>query len=218
MVDGADRATRWLSLSAAAEYVGVHPSTLRDWSERGIVAYLRTPGGHRRFAESDLSAFVAANKHDSTALVVLEPAAREIEARTLQQIHRGDLAHTSWRAAHGAEGVEQKREQGRRLLGLALQYVSRRTGRAAVIQEAEAIGRDYGRDAVARQISLPDTVHAFFFFRDTIIRATRPSGGSVADIDAEDVRIHHDLRVFLDAVFYAMLDAFEQNQRQLLTP
>lgn len=217
MADEQSRASeRWLTLSAAARYVGVHPSTLRDWAERGLVAHLRTPGGHRRFAEADLGAFVAANRHASVALVPLEPGVRELEDRTLRQIHHDVPPDAPWRGAHDPAGMEQKREQGRRLLGLALQYVSRQSGRATVVAEAEEIGREYGRDAVLRHISLPETVRAFAFFRDSLIRATRPTAAAIEQIDAEDVRIHHDLRVFLDVVFYAMLAAFEEDQRRLL--
>ena len=217
MLDEPQHSTpHWLTLSAAAQYVGVHASTLRDWAERGLVAHLRTPGGHRRFAEQDLQAFVAANRHASVALVPLEPMAREIEDRTLRHIHHDVPADAPWHGAHDTAGMEQKREQGRRLLGLALQYVSRQSGRETVVIEAEEIGREYGRDAVLRHIALPETVRAFYFFRDSLIRATRPSVAAIDQIDAEDMRIHRDLRVFLDVVFYAMLAAFEEDQRRLL--
>lgn len=206
---------QWLTLSAAAHFVGVHPSTLREWAERGIIAHLRTPGGHRRFAAVDLHAFMAASRHASTALVPLAPVAQEIEARTLQQIHAGVPAHAPWHGAHDATDIAHKREQGRRLLGLALQFVSRQSGREAVLAEAEEIGRDYGRDAVAHRLALPETVRAFYFFRDSLIQATRPSPPG-DPLDAEDARIHADLHVFLDAVFFAMLAAFEDYQRHLL--
>ena len=204
---GADR-TRLLTLSEAADFVGVHPSTLREWAERGLVTHLRTPGGHRRFFAQDLHAFLTASRQGGA----LVPATREIEERTLQHIHAGLPVDASWRGAHDTFDIEQKREQGRRLLGLALQYVSRQSGRESVIAEAEEIGRDYGRDAVERHISLPETVHTFYFFRDSLIRAARPTAPS-DEADDEDVRIHRDLRVFLDAVFFAMLAAFEASMR-----
>jgi excisionase family DNA binding protein len=207
MSDPAERA-RLLTLSEAADFVGVHPSTLRDWAERGIVTHLRTPGGHRRFFEQDLQAFLMASRQGGA----LVPATREIEARTLAQIHSGVPADASWRGAHDSVGIEQKREQGRRLLGLALHYVSRQSGRDAVIAEAEEIGREYGHDAVARHIPLPETVHAFYFFRDSLIRSARPTAPN-EEADDEDLRIHRDLRVFLDAVFFAMLAAFEAHMR-----
>ncbi|MBA3824734.1 MAG: MerR family DNA-binding transcriptional regulator, partial [Ktedonobacterales bacterium] len=144
MSDSEDRA-RLLTLSEAADFVGVHASTLREWAERGLVTHLRTPGGHRRFFTQDLQAFLAASRQGGA----LVPATREIEARTLHQIHVGVPMDASWHGAHDSLGIEQKREQGRRLLGLALHYVSRQSGRESVISEAEEIGRDYGRDAIA---------------------------------------------------------------------
>jgi excisionase family DNA binding protein len=215
MTDAERGLERWLTLSAAARFMGVHPSTLRDWAERGLVAYLRTPGGHRRFAEADLHAFVASNRHASLALVPLAPAAQDIEARTLRQIHSGVPTDAQWRGAHDPTGIEHKREQGRRLLGLALQFVSRQSGREVVLIEAEELGRDYGRDAALLQLPLPETVRAFYFFRDSLIRATRPSAPG-DPLDAEDARIHADLHTFLDVVFFAMLAAFEDQQRHFL--
>ena len=44
----------WLSLQQAAKVLGIHPTTLRAWSDRGRIASQRTPGGHRRFSRTDL--------------------------------------------------------------------------------------------------------------------------------------------------------------------
>lgn len=42
------------ALGEAAERLGVHPVTLRRWSESGKIRAVRTPGGHRRFPESEI--------------------------------------------------------------------------------------------------------------------------------------------------------------------
>ena len=39
----------WLSLSDAAKLLGVHPSTVRLWSDKGVLPTHRTSGGHRRY-------------------------------------------------------------------------------------------------------------------------------------------------------------------------
>lgn len=80
---GTEEQGHWLTLSEAATVVGVHPSTLRDWAERGLVAHLRTPGGHRRFQEFELRAFITGRSHGG-ALVPLAPPVREIEDRAIQ--------------------------------------------------------------------------------------------------------------------------------------
>ena len=49
----------WLSLGQASKRLGVTPSTIRKWSDQGQLPVFYTPGGHRRFRERDLEAFVA---------------------------------------------------------------------------------------------------------------------------------------------------------------
>ncbi|MCK4977066.1 MAG: helix-turn-helix domain-containing protein, partial [Anaerolineales bacterium] len=44
----------WLSLSDAAEILGVHPSTVRKWSDEGVLPVRRTKGGHRRYLRSEV--------------------------------------------------------------------------------------------------------------------------------------------------------------------
>jgi excisionase family DNA binding protein len=48
-----------------AEYFNVHPHTVDRWDRAGrLKAALRTPGGHRRYRESDV---IAAGKPDTGA-------------------------------------------------------------------------------------------------------------------------------------------------------
>jgi excisionase family DNA binding protein len=47
-----------LRVGEAAALLGVDPDTLRDWATQGRVAFIRTPGGHRRFRRSDLDLFI----------------------------------------------------------------------------------------------------------------------------------------------------------------
>ena len=44
-------------IAEAAKLLGVHPSTLRRWDEKGILRpSIRTPTGERRYTEADLKA------------------------------------------------------------------------------------------------------------------------------------------------------------------
>ena len=47
----------WLSLKQAADRLGIHPTTLRRWADSGEIPVMLTPGGHRRFAISDIERF-----------------------------------------------------------------------------------------------------------------------------------------------------------------
>lgn len=42
-------------ISVAAEIVGVHPQTLRNYERTGLLDPVRTSGGIRRFSEADLA-------------------------------------------------------------------------------------------------------------------------------------------------------------------
>ena len=56
----------WLTLGHAAAYLGVAPHTVRKWSDQGRLPALITPGGHRRFREQDLEAFIRSSTQTST--------------------------------------------------------------------------------------------------------------------------------------------------------
>jgi excisionase family DNA binding protein len=60
-------ATDWLTLGQAARYLGVAQSTIRKWSDQGRLPAFYTPGGHRRYRQRDLDAFVAGSSAASAA-------------------------------------------------------------------------------------------------------------------------------------------------------
>jgi len=48
-----------LSISEAAQVLGVSLSTVRRWSDAGVLPSYRTPGGQRRFSRDQLEDFLA---------------------------------------------------------------------------------------------------------------------------------------------------------------
>ena len=42
------------SIGEAADFLGVHVDTVRNWEKRGVLQSIKTPGGHRRYAKSTL--------------------------------------------------------------------------------------------------------------------------------------------------------------------
>jgi excisionase family DNA binding protein len=53
-----DGSRNFLNVGQAAEYLGVSPASLRNWSDQGRLPVYRTPGGQRRFRLSDLDDFL----------------------------------------------------------------------------------------------------------------------------------------------------------------
>jgi excisionase family DNA binding protein len=47
-----------LTVTEAASLLGVSPSTLRRWSNAGVLPCYRTPGGQRRFSREQIESFL----------------------------------------------------------------------------------------------------------------------------------------------------------------
>lgn len=209
-------ATNWLSLTEASEQLGVHPTTLRRWADAGQIPCFLTPGGHRRFRSSDLSAWMQG--HSSTDLVP-QPDALVQSAVGLarQDMAEHGVSRESWYTAFELEeDRQQMRDTGRRLFGLAIQYMSRTQGHEPILDQGRHIGGFYGQKCAERAISLVDTMRALFFFRDSLYRATKLGQISVGRYDAEDERIHRQLQGFMDEVMFACLSSYEQSWNRLV--
>ena len=205
----------WLSSTEASELLGVHQTTLRRWTDAGEIPCFRTPGGHRRFKAADLETWIAGKQ--STALTPqIGAVVQEMVGFTRHQMSEQQVSQEPWHVAFDRQNERQEmRETGRRLLGLAVQYMGRTSNHEPVLQEGRRIGEYYGRQCAQHDVSLVDTMHGFFFFRESLLRATRPGLATRGQYDAEEVRMHRQLRHFLDAVMYACLDSYEASCRAL---
>jgi excisionase family DNA binding protein len=57
----------WLGQGEAAQYLGIHPVTLRRWAaDAGEINYMVTAGGHRRLAATELKRFAEERLHLTT--------------------------------------------------------------------------------------------------------------------------------------------------------
>ena len=46
----------FMTIRDAADRLALNPETLRRWDRKGTITAYRTPGGYRRFLESDIDA------------------------------------------------------------------------------------------------------------------------------------------------------------------
>jgi excisionase family DNA binding protein len=101
----------WLTLGAAAKYLGVAQSTIRKWSDVGRVPTFYTPGGHRRYRRRDLDAFLERSGPvaSSGPLVLIVD-----DDERLRQYVRANLeleGYTVREAASAEAGLEALEEQ-----------------------------------------------------------------------------------------------------------
>jgi excisionase family DNA binding protein len=101
----------WLTLGAAAKYLGVAQSTIRKWSDVGRVPTFYTPGGHRRYRRRDLDAFL----ERSGPVVSTGPLVLIVDDdERLRQYVRANLeleGYTVREAASAEAGLEALEEQ-----------------------------------------------------------------------------------------------------------
>jgi excisionase family DNA binding protein len=154
--------TEWLSIRQAAEILGVHPSTVRLWADKGILPVHRTEGGHRRFRQSDLQIWLK-SRTSGTEDIPNALSGRILEA-IRQKIMAGDLQNEGWYQRLSDEARGQYRASGKHLLR-GLQHFLSRTDKTTAIGEAHALGYEYASRARRYDLDLTEAVQAFLFFR-----------------------------------------------------
>src|SRR5438874_1692631 len=109
---------QWLSLDEAAKRLSVHPTTLRDWADRGRIRTFRTPGGHRRFSESDVVGLGAETKPDLALLM------HATVGQTRIATTEGRLATETWYRRFDEAAKQRQRELGVELVQLLVAFLA----------------------------------------------------------------------------------------------
>lgn len=156
----------WLSLSDAAALLGVHPSTVRLWSDKGALPVHKTKGGHRRYRRAEVELWAQARNHPD-----LEPGnvAQNALGQVRLQISESHLETQGWYQKLGTEARESYRRGGKALVFGMMAHLNA-TGEESV-SEAEAIGYEYASRARSAGLSLIEAVEAFLFFRNLLAQS-----------------------------------------------
>jgi excisionase family DNA binding protein len=201
---------RWLSLSEAANLLGVHPSTVRNWSDQGVLPVHRTQGGHRRYRRNELELWVQSQRANGSneASLVVQNALRS----TRFQISEGALQAEKWYRRLDEEAREQYRVSGRALLQGLINYLNSDGEKA--FAEAEALGYEYAARGRRYGLSSVDATSALLFFRHVLIE-------SMLNVyEAAAVRSPHawsdmmrKVSEFTDCILLTMLETYDAYQR-----
>jgi excisionase family DNA binding protein len=182
----------WLSLAEAAQLLGVHPSTLRRWSDEGRVPSVRTEGGHRRFERTVIEQHLT-EQNTATPALKAPHTAPPVWVRTFQ-----------------GTSLTEVRQLGQRLLGLMLQYVTRQNEDERFLTEGRLVGQGYGKETAEAGLAMLHMVEAFLYFRSqftemTIHLPTFPRPGD----DAEVRRLHGRMDRFMNEVLLGAIEGYE---------
>ncbi len=201
---------KWLSLSEAAQVLGVHPGTVRNWSDQGVIPVHRTSGGHRRYLHNELDLWVQSQRMENQDDVnrVVQNALRT----TRVQISEGRLASEAWYQKLDEDARAQYRTSGRTLMQGLVTFMHSQVEGAG--QEAEALGYEYASIGRRFGLSSVEAATAFMFFRGMLIESM------LGVYEAAAVRSPHawssmfrKINLFTDRILMKILDTYEAYER-----
>ncbi len=157
----------WISLSEAADLLGIHPATARLWADRNELPSRRTNGGHRRFRRTDIEARLRQDNEPRS-----DPAAQLLIQSVLGRVRfaftDGTLNTLSWYEHFDENAREAYRLLGRRVLELLLRAITDGTHTDELRREAIQLGTEYGSITNTSHVPVADAVRAFLYFRTLI--------------------------------------------------
>jgi excisionase family DNA binding protein len=157
---------KWLSLQEASRMLGVHPSTLRQWADAGKIHTVRTPGGHRRFAETDVRALLEPE--------VLEPSAVHLSVfgsrgKARLEVSGGELGEQTWYQKLDETGKAEYRDLGRKLLPMVMQYLSQPADQPTILEEARSLARNFCQRSLLGKLNLVEAVTLFLYLQNFLL-------------------------------------------------
>ncbi len=196
-----------LTLKDASEQLGVHPVTLRRWSESGKIEVVRTPGGHRRFPASEVARLKRGPDRGSSS----SSAAREEFQERALATTREDLKHVKadWAQSANQDELEEKRVLGRRLMGLLMQYVGVEDGDGDdILDEARVVARIYAKGIVSAGVPLAEALRATHFFKDHILESAVVLPETAGRRPEANQRMFRRFNAFLNEIQIVIAEAY----------
>jgi len=200
----------WLRLSEVAEILGVHPGTVRNWSNKGLLPVYRTQGGHRRYRRNEVELWAASRQAEQPLDIqlVVQNALRN----TRFQISEGRLEAENWYKKLDNDAREKYRLSGRYMLNGLINFLNADDEKAA--SEAQALGFDYASRGWRYGLSSVDTALAFLFFRNMLIESMLNVYEAAAVQSAfawSDM--FRKINTFTDQILIALLKTYEAYQK-----
>lgn len=160
--------TEWVSLRKAADILGVHPATVRNWADKGDIESRRTPGGHRRFSRDDLMRY--AQTQGELPPMEVQVIIQNALGSTRMQISEDNLEAVPWYAAMSEATRQHMRKQGRAALEAIRAYLGDGAPDAK-LSDAIRLGKDYAQNLSDDGLTLPQATRGFFYFSDFVVNS-----------------------------------------------
>jgi len=198
----------WLSLSDAANLLGVHPSTVRLWSDKGVLPVHKTQGGHRRYKRGEILLWAETNSKSREESLEPEGMMQEVVKNVRMQISEGHLEAEAWYQKLDDEARQQYRLSARSLFQGLMNYVVTKGEDAST--ETYAIGYEYASRARRYNLSYVDAVKAFLFFRNTLIDSVVRVYSEAKVPAKRAAEMYTKMHTFTDEILISLLETYRK--------
>jgi excisionase family DNA binding protein len=198
----------WLSLSETAKILGVHPSTVRLWSDKGALPVHKTQGGHRRYKRGEILLWAESNSKSTKEAFEPEGMMNEVVKNVRMQISEGRLEAEPWYQKLDEEARTQYRMSARSLFQGLMTYLAT-NGREAE-SEAYAIGYEYASRARRYNLSYVDAAKAFLFFRDTLVESVINVYSDANIPTKRATGMYTKIHTFTDEILISLLETYRK--------
>lgn len=195
----------WLSLSDTARLLGVHPSTIRLWSDKGVLPTHRTSGGHRRYRRNEVLLWAKmAREVRVEPESIIHTAIKNVRV----QIGEANLESESWYQKLDEYARRQYRESARSLSQGLMNYLAAENGDDS---EAHAIGYEYASRARRYGLSQVDATRAMLFFRNALIESVMKVYREANILSGRAwEEMLHKMHTFTDQILISLLETYQK--------
>ncbi|HAV77275.1 MAG TPA: hypothetical protein DCX53_07965 [Anaerolineae bacterium] len=198
----------WLTLSNAAKLLGVHPSTIRLWSDKGLLPVHKTQGGHRRYRRGEILLWAETNSKSREESIEPEGMMNEVVKNVRMQISEGRLQEESWYQKLDEAARTQYRKSARSLFQGLMTYMTSNGEDAS--SEAFAIGYEYASRARRYNLDYVDATKAFLFFRETLVESVIKVYTDANVPSKKATEIYAMMHTFTDEILISLLETFRK--------
>lgn len=200
--------SEWVSLRRAAEILGVHPATVRNWADKGELASRRTPGGHRRFRKADLMQY--AQSQDELQPVEVKVIIQNALGQTRMKVGDGMLGEMPWYAGMTEKSRASMRSLGRDVLEALRRYLAD-SAPDDQLQEAIRLGKEYAVELSSDGLSLPQAMRGFFYFSEFIVNSIMTWSEVTPPRSAPEwVTLLRHVNNFMNTMLLSMAEYYEE--------
>lgn len=204
-----NESSEWVSLRRAAEILGVHPATVRNWADDGKLPFRRTAGKHRRFNVHDLTHY--AQSQGELQPLEVQVIIQNALGKTRMQIGSDNLAQAQWYNAMSHETKMQMREDGRRVLEAIREYVANGAPDDQLSQ-AIRLGKEYAEQLLDDGLTLPQALRGFFYFSDFVVNSILTwSELSPPSNSSEWATLLRQVNTFINTMLLSIVEYYEED-------